>query len=226
MASFDRLARWYPVLEKWLDGGVMQRARLGLLDQLDPPERVLFIGEGPGKLVEAIGQRFPEAVMTCVDVSEAMMELGRQGSLARRCEWIRADIRADPVPDGPWDLVVTSFLLDCFTEDELSNVVPKLADGLGANGEWLQVDFQVPEKGGFWALRARLVIWLLYRFFRATTDLSAEALVPPQPLLLASGMMLKERRTFDRGLAYAEIWQRPQSEGRLQASAGASAADC
>ena len=226
MASFDDLAPWYGPLERWLSGGVMSRARLALLDQLNPPERVLLIGEGPGALVRELGRCFPGASLTCVDGSGAMIEVGRRHVGATPCEWIQADIRTDEIRGKPWDLVVTSFVLDCFTAEELERLVPKLATMLRDDGEWLQVDFQIPEKGLFKAWRAAVVVWLLYRFFRLAAGLSARKLNAPQPFFTRAGLSLKSRQEKGWGLVYAEIWCKSRRDHQAQASAGASAADC
>lgn len=281
MASFDDLARWYGPLERWLAGGVMRRARLALLDELRKPERILLIGEGPGALVGELARRFPEARLTCMDVSAKMIEEGRarwvretggerkggrgagfgrslltpalssrgegdrfsmvdrkecdsgsgvseNGDRANcdpsQCEWIQGDVRNEVIPGSSWDLVVTSFVLDCFTEEEMAVVVPKLSAGLRTGGEWLQVDFQIPKGGGFRAWRASAIVWMLYRFFRATAGLSAGRLVPPQPFFERVGLTRVAGQERDWGLVYAEIWQKPGAAN--QVSAGASAADC
>lgn len=65
------------------------------------PTRVLDIGVGTGETSRRILERFPDAEVTGLDSSPEMVfrarELGIEGRLARM---------EDPLPDGPWDLVV------------------------------------------------------------------------------------------------------------------------
>ena len=212
MASFDRLGAWYGRLERWFSGGVMQRARLALVNELAAPRKVLLIGEGPGALVGELAERFPRAQLTCLDISEKLVQQGRahldrKGGSVAQCDWIVGDVRTAALSGGPWDLMVTSFVLDCFAEEELAVVVPKLAENLQPGGEWLFVDFQIPQKGGPCRWRAAAVVWLLYRFFRVTTGISATALVPPQPFFARAGLRLVVRRELGWGLVQAEVWR-------------------
>lgn len=211
MADFDRIASWYGWMERWLASGVMRRARLALLDELKAPLQILLVGEGPGQLIESLAERFPNASLTCVDSSAGMIDEGRRRmeshpTHAARCEWICADV-LNGLPDGEWDLVVTSFVLDCFTADELARLIPLIASRLRGEGEWLVVDFQIPPHG-IGSLRARSIVWALYRFFGVTTGLRAQKLEPPQPFLESFSLVRSARRELDWGLVYAEIWRR------------------
>lgn len=211
MAGFDRVAWCYDALEHGLAGGVMQRARLALLDELSPPQSILLIGEGPGHLVEALARRFPQARLTCVDASASMLKRGRErldsvAGGAERCEWVCCDV-ADWQSARSWDLLVTAFFLDCFDEKELGQIMGQLESHVAPGGEWLLVDFQLPSKGvARW--RARAIVSLLYRFFRLTAGLGARTLVPPQPFLTEQGWRRLQRRELDWGLLYAELWRR------------------
>ncbi len=66
-----------------------------------PPERVLELGVGTGETARRLLEAYPEAEMTGLDSSPEMLfrarELGIETRLARM---------EDPLPDGPWDLVI------------------------------------------------------------------------------------------------------------------------
>ncbi len=65
------------------------------------PERVLELGIGTGETARKLLARFPDAAVTGLDSSTEMAfrarELGIDVRLARM---------EDPLPDGPWDLVI------------------------------------------------------------------------------------------------------------------------
>ncbi len=67
-----------------------------------PPARVLELGVGTGVTTRALLARYPEAQVTGLDASPDMVfaarELGIEVRLARM---------EDPLPDGPWDLVLS-----------------------------------------------------------------------------------------------------------------------
>jgi tRNA (cmo5U34)-methyltransferase len=66
------------------------------------PARVLELGVGTGETTRRLRERFPEADVTGLDSTPEMVfharELGIEVRLARM---------EDPLPDGPWDLVVS-----------------------------------------------------------------------------------------------------------------------
>src|SRR5919199_3945665 len=67
-----------------------------------PPGRVLDLGVGTGETTRRLLDRYPEAAVTGLDSSPEMVfrarELGIEVRLARM---------EDPLPDGPWDLVIS-----------------------------------------------------------------------------------------------------------------------
>lgn len=87
------------------------RAELPLFDELQDqavaaiegnPIRVLDLGIGTGETSRRVLERFPDAQITGLDSSEEMCfrarALGIEVRLARM---------EDPLPDGPWDLVIS-----------------------------------------------------------------------------------------------------------------------
>jgi tRNA (cmo5U34)-methyltransferase len=67
----------------------------------EPPGRVLELGVGTGETTRRLLAAYPEAEVTGLDSSPEMVfrarELGIEARLARM---------EDPLPDGPWDLVI------------------------------------------------------------------------------------------------------------------------
>jgi tRNA (cmo5U34)-methyltransferase len=66
------------------------------------PARVLELGVGTGETTRRLLARYPDAEVTGLDSSSEMVfrarELGIEGRIARM---------EDPLPDGPWDLVIS-----------------------------------------------------------------------------------------------------------------------
>ena len=77
----------------------LQDAAIAAIEE--PPGRVLELGIGTGETTRRLLERFPDAQVTGLDASTEMAfrarELGIEVRLARM---------EDPLPDGPWDLVV------------------------------------------------------------------------------------------------------------------------
>jgi len=68
----------------------------------DPPGRVLELGIGTGETTRRVLERYPDADVTGLDGSPAMVFRARELGIEVRLGRIE-----DPLPDGPWDLVIS-----------------------------------------------------------------------------------------------------------------------
>ena len=206
--NFDRLAPYYHWMEALSGGRLLQRSRTAGLDELKNCRNILSAGEGHGRFAAACMARFPEARLTCVEASAAMIcaakaHVRHQGIPIR---WQNAELLLWH-SDEKFDAIVTCFFLDCFAQDELAAVVEKLANLAAPQAVWLIVDFSIPARG-FVRWRARAVHALMYAFFRRAVALPARRLTPPDALLQAHGFRLLARREYSCGLLRSDVWQR------------------
>jgi tRNA (cmo5U34)-methyltransferase len=77
-----------------------------------PPERVLELGMGTGETTRVLLESYPDAWVTGLDSSPEMVFRLRQeydGVILGRME--------DPLPDGPWDLVISVLSLHHLTDE-------------------------------------------------------------------------------------------------------------
>lgn len=205
--SFDRLAPHYDWMEALLAGGKLQRARTAWLEKLSGCRRILSVGEGHGRFAAACAARFPDAQLTLLDASAAMLARARQHIPPHaRVQWIASDLAAWQ-PRERYDAIVTCFFLDCFPSAELATAIARLAAAADDNALWLVSDFAVPERG-LVRWRARAIHAAMYGFFRVATRLPGRRLTPPDDLLAAHGFSLQGRRESEWGLIRADCWQR------------------
>lgn len=188
-AGYDRLAQAYRWLEAPVFGRRLQRARTALVSRVPPSarDRVLVLGDGDGRLLAALCERWPEASFTSVDQSAGMLAAQRRRvralgpGHARRVNWIHADALALPISPGDHGLLVTAFFLDCFGEADLRRGLPRWLGAVRPGGHWLWVDFAEPERKrvGAWAsLRARGLLAGMHLFFRWQTGCPNRRLLP------------------------------------------------
>jgi tRNA (cmo5U34)-methyltransferase len=108
MSAAEEPAQFHFAPETYLE---MIRADVPRYDELQreavgaipfAPDRVLELGVGTGETTRRLLARFPGAEVTGLDSTPAMVfrarELGIEVRLARM---------EDPLPDGPWDLVIS-----------------------------------------------------------------------------------------------------------------------
>ncbi|TVP75026.1 MAG: class I SAM-dependent methyltransferase [Gemmatimonadales bacterium] len=153
----------------------------------------LVPGVGNGRGLARLVAEMPGARFVALDSSPAMLRRARSRLAARgstpplaEVEWVQARLPGAPAAPGapspclPPQVqgVVTSFFLDCFEPDTLGRVVRELEARVPPGGHWVVADLAAPETlpAGWRRVRQRALLWLLYRGFRATTDVSARRL--------------------------------------------------
>jgi ubiquinone/menaquinone biosynthesis C-methylase UbiE len=210
--NFDRLAAHYPWLELAFTGGLMQRCRTRFLNRITHCRHGLLVGEGTGKFLAQLLRVNPEIRVTCVEQSGGMIRQMRHrlrvaGLEESHVEFWEMDALDWSVTRGQYDLVATHFFLDCFRTDQLEQLVNLLAGSTRPGAVWLLTDFREPESG--WRRwRAKILLAMLYAFFKLTTRISANRLTPPDQYLESSGFRLRERRLDSLGFAHSDVWER------------------
>lgn len=210
--SFDVLAPHYRWMELVAAGEKLQRCRTAFLGRVTEAKKVLILGDGNGRFLLECRRKLPHAKITSVDASARMLVLARRrlaknGADGEPVDFVCADALAWTPPESYFDLVVTHFFLDCFQLEQVEALITKLARVSAPRANWLVADFQVPTNG-LPRQRSRVILWMLYRFFRLATRLSAAELTPPDIFLQRNGFELRERQVHDWGLLHSDWWQR------------------
>ena len=105
-----------------------------------PPRRVLELGVGTGETARRLKARFPDAELTGLDSQPEMVfkarELGIEVRLARM---------EDPLPDGPWDLVLSVLSVHHLTDEQKQNLFRRVREQSKALvlGDVVKADVQV-----------------------------------------------------------------------------------
>lgn len=210
--SFDRLAPVYHALERLTFGGFLHWCRTAHLDRFGGCRRALVLGDGDGRFLADLLRTHPNLHIDSLDISPGMIGLARRRiaripGAANRVRFTVADARTDPLPTTGYDLVVTNFFLDCFRPHESAAVVGRVAGSCAANAVWADGDFRLPSEG--WGRPvARVLLAVMYSFFRLTTRLSAHELIDPAPLLAEAGFTQVAEATRLRGFLSARLWVR------------------
>ena len=76
-----------------------------------PPDRVLDLGIGTGETTRRLLERYPDATVTGLDSSPEMVFRARSLGIEVRLARIE-----DPLPDGPWDLVISVLAVHHLTD--------------------------------------------------------------------------------------------------------------
>jgi len=210
--NFDRVARVYRWAEYLALGPLLQRARTYFLPQLGGTRHALVLGDGDGRFLEQLLLRNPNCEALAVDTSASMLE-----HLRRRCERSVPDAAARlrvvqqsalTIEAAPGtDLVVTHFILDCFSQSEVDRLADRLAARLAPGTLWVVSDFALPRSRMLRPLAA-IYIRALYVAFRLLTGLKVSRLPDTEGAMLRAGLTRIERHNFLGGLIYTELWRR------------------
>jgi SAM-dependent methyltransferase len=208
--NFDRVARLYRPLEYLTLGRTLERCRLHLLPRLASRTHALVLGDGDGRFLAQLLRQNLLLHADAVDTSAAMLQI-----LQTRCRPAEGRLRthqADALtfaaiqPANLYDLVVTHFFLDCFTQPEVDTLVSRVASNLAPDALWLVSDFRIPN--GPWALPARALVRSLYLAFRTLTGLRVTALPNHEAALSRAGLTrIAQHRSF-AGILTTELWHK------------------
>lgn len=161
-SNYDNSASFYDRLSRVVYGRALITSQTYLLQFIPANTRILIAGGGTGWILEEIGKIHPSGLdITYVEISTKMTALARQRNAgANRVTFINQPVEA--VNDSlVYDLIITPFLFDNFTDTTLENVFAHLHTRLKSNGLWLCTDFQITGK-----LWQKVLLKSMYWFFR------------------------------------------------------------
>lgn len=207
-ANFDKLARVYRWMEYLSLGPLLMRCRKQFLPQMLLARHALILGDGDGRFTASLLRANPSIRVDAVDASPAMLRalLRASAENASRVKTHCADLRNWQPQNASYDLVVTHFLLDCFSTEEVTQVITRLLPLLQSGSIWIVSDFALPQRGLQRAL-ANLLIGFLYRVFGLLTGLQIRQLPDYATPLKASGFQLTMAQTRLFGILRSELWQ-------------------
>jgi SAM-dependent methyltransferase len=212
--DFDRVSRFYPLLERLVFGDALERSRASFISQVATARRVLLVGEGNGRFLDlALGIAPSTAELVVLDTSRRMLEAARRRCKGRpggsRIRFVCGDARTWS-PGGPaFDLFITHFVLDLFTPVNQDRLVVNLDAHAATEAYWIDVDFvpNPPQRAH------QALMWLQYRFFRVVAAVEADRLYGSDAILQRRHWELVDTRRYADTLVQAKLWRRTKNEG-------------
>jgi len=180
--TFNYVAPFYDRLAHLVFGRTLERAQLALLGRFSTGGNWLLVGGGTGWLLEQVLNYCGPTTVLYLEASERMLELARKRidnqAFLTKIEFRLGTETALTEADS-FDVILTPFVLDLFTEDWLHNqMIPCLLKTLKPSGFWLATDF-VPTTV-WWH---RLLVKTMQLFFQVTAGIQSHRLSDWMPLL-------------------------------------------
>jgi tRNA (cmo5U34)-methyltransferase len=104
---------------------------------------LLDLGTGTGETLAAVLECHPGAAAVGVDQSEAMLAAARQRLAGARVELRVAEL-TEPLPDGPFDLVVSALAVHHLDGQDKADLFTRIARVLRPDGRFVLGDVVIP----------------------------------------------------------------------------------
>ena len=202
--QFDWIAPVYDALAFAVFGRRLQRAQVVFLDQIPVGATILLVGGGTGWLLEQVLiRRQPRHVVYLEPSAQMIARASRR--MLRRSVLGSVDFRVGDEqllqPNERFDVILTPFVLDLFTEQTLQEqFIPRLSNALKPGGLWFITDFVRTQ---IWWQKA--LLWSMIRFFRLTAAIDARQLADWQQQLTDAGFMRRQHQPQVGGMVSAEV---------------------
>jgi tRNA (cmo5U34)-methyltransferase len=102
--------------------------------------RILDLGAGTGETARRVLERHPDARVVLVDSSPEMLEAARESLAEQRVERIVVRRLEDPLPDGPFDLVVSALAIHHLESADKRLLFQRVAAALRPGGRFVLAD--------------------------------------------------------------------------------------
>lgn len=175
--NFDSIARFYDQLAGLVFGRAIKRSQALFLDQIKAGDHILIIGGGTGHVLLEIDKLNVPVSIDYIELSEAMLIKSRQQELSNNVE-VNYSKGSTEKLSGTYDVIITQYFLDQFNPINLAAIINKLSRHQDKGGKWILADFT---KTKIWW--QRVLLKLMYLFFKLTTRIDADDLTDPIPYL-------------------------------------------
>lgn len=161
-SNYNNSARFYDQLSRIVYGQALVDAQLYLLKFVPPNSSVLIVGGGTGWILEELSNiHYSGLDITYVEISSRMTALSKKRNTGiNKVTFINDAIEHTPA-DAEYDVVITPFLFDNFTEETLEKTFSHIHNQLKPKGLWLCTDFQLT--GPLWQ---KILLKSMYLFFK------------------------------------------------------------
>ncbi len=140
--AFDATASCYDAQRKWIipEMDDYYSAAVWAAECKNPAPAILDIGAGTGLLSALMIQKFPDAVLTLVDLSETMLSIAKERFTDRKdVRYISGDY-SNVDFSGRYDLICSALSIHHLEHEEKHRLYKKIFDALNPGGMFVNAD--------------------------------------------------------------------------------------
>jgi tRNA (cmo5U34)-methyltransferase len=201
--TFNRIAPVYDLLTRIVFGSAMKKAQVHFFDQVSHRAKVLIIGGGTGWIARELLNIKPLTLITYIDASDKMISKAK--TLLSAFNTVRFIHGTEhDIPEGQvYDVVITNFYFDLFSDHVLSENISLIGRHLSAEGKWLVADFIDHNKR--WQ---KAMLSVMYGFFQITASLAAVSLPDWRRCMLKKGFREMGSEEFYGGFIRSSVFKK------------------
>lgn len=206
--NYNRIAILYDQLSFLFFGRAQRSAQVALLHHIDRGSRILIVGGGTGWILQEIAKMHPTGLdITYVEISQNMIRLSRRRNAGINAVHFVNEAIENFSSATPFDIVITGFLFDNFSEEKARIVFPLLHSWLKPGGKWLFTDFDAEQaRRHYWQ---RLMLSAMYLFFRPVCNVEAKQLLSFKALFNNAGYITISHTETYRRFISSVAYQKP-----------------
>jgi ubiquinone/menaquinone biosynthesis C-methylase UbiE len=191
-ANFNNSAWFYDRLSRLVYGKALISAQVYLLQYVSPNANILIVGGGTGWILEELTKIHPSGLnITYAEVAPKMIALSQKRNISNNHVVFINDAIENVALSSNFDVVITPFLFDNFTEQTTSKVFNHIHSQLKSSGLWLNCDFQL--SGKLWQ---NILLKSMFLFFRIICDIEASQLPDIEKHFAIHNYKCIEQQTF------------------------------
>jgi len=205
--NYDKIANYYDLLSRLIFFKAQVKAQINQLKHIASGSSILIVGGGTGWILEEIAKIHSDGLhIVYVELSEKMISLSQKRNYgANDVEFINVGIE-DFNSSVKFDVILTPFLFDNFSEDRAKKVFKKLDVLLKDNGLWLMVDFSLNgERGKWWKW---VLLKSMYHFFKLIGIVEVTNLIDIEPYFLNARYQKIEEKLYYGSFIKADIYKK------------------
>ncbi|MEQ9186252.1 MAG: class I SAM-dependent methyltransferase [Cryomorphaceae bacterium] len=206
--GFDQLAAVYDPIVHLVFGSSIALLQEQVIRSLPPSKHTLILGGGTGAVLRQCLDRSLALEYTYAEISSSMISKTKARLKRNEHQYIHFTSAPFSGVNQTFDLVIFPFVLDCLTTAEVNSTLLQTKTHLSANGQIVLFDFN-QEHGTAYkkTVWKEVFIWLLYRFFRAFTHISAHRLPSFHSIMDDAGYTKCEEHYRYNGWVQATVWK-------------------
>ena len=191
-ANYNNSAWFYDGLARLVYGRALINAQVNLLHHIPANSNVLIVGGGTGWILDELSRIHSKGLsITYVEVAPAMMLLSKKRKTGDNTVTFINNAIENVALNTDFDVVITPFLFDNFTEQTLHKVFNSISALLKKNGLWLNASFQLT--GKWWQ---RVLLKSMFVFFRLICNIEASKLPNIRECFEQDGFKLITQNNF------------------------------